>query len=310
MAAFMIAGGVLCIKQYIHSITPLPKAALVLIEPGSGIIEISESLANNGVITKPYLFAASAALLKKNRLFKAGEYEFKPDTSIEAIMDILASGKVFIRKLTIPEGITVHDAVEIINSADAMTGEIVALPPEGSIMPETYIYTRNHNRQDLLNKMLKDMNDFATKAWNARTTPIPINDVNQLLTLASIVEKETSIESERRTVAAVYVNRLKRGMKLEADPTVIYGITSGRGKLGRSLTFADLKAPTEYNTYTIAALPPTPIAIPGKASIMAVLNPEDVDYVFFVANGDGGHNFATNYDEHKKNVMIWRAFSK
>jgi UPF0755 protein len=210
------------------------------------------------------------------------------------------------RRLTIAEGLTVAEVYELLEEAHGLTGELPPPPPEGSLLPETYFYAFGDPRAELVRRMQRAMDDVLAELWPRRAEDLPLDGRAEALTLASIVDKETASAAERAKVAAVFVNRLRRGMRLQADPTVIYGLTAGEGPLGRSLTRRDWADDSDYNTYRIDGLPPGPIANPGRAAIEAVLNPAAVDYLYFVADGSGGHAFARTLDEHNRNVALWR----
>jgi len=210
-------------------------------------------------------------------------------------------------RVALAEGVTSWQIVEELNSVDVMTGTVLAVPPEGRLAPDSYEVTPGDDRGDLLALMEARQTERLETAWQNRASGLPINSPEEALVLASIIEKETGVAEERRTVAAVFINRLNQGMRLQTDPTVIYGITNGQGVLGRGLRQSELRRETPYNTYVIDGLPPTPIANPGLASIEAALNPEDTRYVFFVADGTGGHAFAETLEEHYVNVAKWRA---
>ena len=219
-----------------------------------------------------------------------------------------AAGKPDVRlRVTLAEGATVWQVVEALKRADFLTGEVAELPPEGALAPDSYEVARGSTREALLAEMMRRQDAVLAEAWAARAEGLPYASPAEALVMASIVEKETGVPDERRTVASVFVNRLQQGMRLQTDPTVIYGVTEGRAPLGRGLRQSELARATPYNTYLIDGLPPTPIANPGRASIEAALNPETTNYVFFVADGSGGHAFAATLAEHNRNVERWRA---
>ncbi|MCF6443496.1 endolytic transglycosylase MltG [Nereida sp. MMG025] len=208
--------------------------------------------------------------------------------------------------IALAEGVTSWTIVEALNDLDLLEGEITAIPPEGSLAPDTYEISEGQNRADVLARMAARQDTILAEAWANRAEGLPLESPEEALILASIVEKETGVAEERRQVASVFINRLNRGMKLQTDPTVIYGITKGQGTLGRGLRRSELRAATPWNTYVIDALPPTPIANPGRLSIEAALNPDETPYIFFVADGTGGHAFAVTLEEHNRNVAVWR----
>jgi UPF0755 protein len=270
--------------------------------------QIAAALQDKGIITDSRVFSAAAAVnaMRGGRL-KAGEYEFSASASMDEVLGMITAGRFMTYKVTVPEGWTSQMVVARLTEQKELEGEIKTVPPEGSILPDTYVFRRGLARQ----KMLEDMQAAQTKLldtlWKARPATTKLASPEELVTLASIVEKETGVAEERPKVASVFLNRLNEKMRLQSDPTTIYGIVGGKGKLDRPLTRSDLEASTPYNTYTINGLPPGPIANPGKAALEAVLNPEDTKYLYFVANGTGGHAFASTLDEHNNNVKKWRA---
>ena len=289
---------------------PLAEERIVEVPKGSGLRTIARRLEREGVIELHWLFSAAVQVTGKARALRAGEYRFPAAVSMRGAMEILASGKVVQYALTLPEGLTSREAVGLIEQAEALDGEVLTSPPEGSLLPETYHYVRHDTRQGLIDRMSVAQAAALEALWAARADGLPIASPEQALILASIVEKETGVAEERPLVASVFVNRLRKGMRLQSDPTVVYGITLGQRPLGRALTRKDLKEPTAYNSYQIDGLPPTPIANPGRASIAAVLNPAESDFLYFVASGDGGHAFAKTLSEHNSNVAKWRKIQK
>ena len=225
---------------------------------------------------------------------------------MEDVLKLLNQGGNVVRRVVVPEGLTSWQVVELLNARDDLTGAVATLPPEGSLAPAGFDFQRGDDRTGLIERMQAEQKAILDAAWASRAPDLPLASEEELLTLASIVEKETAVPEERRRVASVFVNRLKRGMRLQTDPTVIYGITEGKGALGRGLRATELAQATPYNTYVRAGLPPTPIANPGKAAIEAAANPEPDDFLYFVADGTGGHAFARTLEEHNRNVANWR----
>lgn len=293
----------------IRSPGPLLQEKIVVVAKGSAVSTIAYQLEQDGVITSKFYFLA-AHFLEGRPDLKAGEYKILPQASIESVVAKMASGKVFGRKVTLPEGKTSLEAFYALMAQKDLAGEITALPPDGTLLPETYQFTQGETRASIIARMQTAMREAVLAAWNARESDLPLTGPDQLLTLASIVEKETGVAAERAKVAGVFINRLRKGMPLQSDPTVIYGITEGRSLMTRALTFDDLKKPTAYNTYTIPALPPGPIANPGKAALMAVAKPEKHNFLYFVADGTGGHAFAETLEQHNANVANWRKINK
>jgi UPF0755 protein len=239
-------------------------------------------------------------------ILKAGEYNFPPHSSVFDIVTLLNKGKTVIRRLTMPEGMTSAEIVKMLNEEPSLTGTIDAIPPEGSLLPETYHYSYGDSRAAILDRMRRQMKEALDMLWQRRAPDSFVTTPEQAVTLASIVEKETARADERRRVAGVYVNRLKQNMKLQADPTTIYAVTNGQGPLNREITLTDLATQSPYNTYFALGLPPGPIANPGRASLEAALDPEKHDFIFFVADGSGGHVFSRTVEEHNLNVAKWR----
>lgn len=295
---------------------PLPETKIVLIERGKGVAAIADILQAEGVVDSALIFKIFSRVETDQRPLKAGEYEFTAAISMADAMTMMRDGKVYDRKVTFPEGVTSWQIVETLKGLEDMAGEVVDVPPEGSLLPETYHYIKNDDRAALLGKMSAAMDKTVAELWPTRVEGLPIATEAEALVLASIVEKETGVASERKKVAGVFINRLNKGMPLQSDPTVIYGITKGevqnegQGPLGRRLLTKDLEVDTPYNTYMNPGLPPTPIANPGRASIEAVLNPDVHDYIYFVADGTGGHVFARTLAEHNSNVARWRQIRK
>jgi len=224
----------------------------------------------------------------------------------EVYADLVESGTPMVYRLAVPEGLTSWQIVEGLRAADFLSGEIAEVPREGMLAPDTFEVRRGADRQEILDGMIAAQEAILAEAWANRQDGLPLASPEEALILASIIEKETSVPDERRQVASVFVNRLNRGMRLQTDPTVIYGITEGRGVLGRGIRASELRAETPWNTYVIDGLPPTPIANPGRAAIEAAVNPDGSPYIFFVADGTGGHAFAETLEEHNRNVARWR----
>lgn len=286
--------------------TPDGKPAVVMLRKGAGLNEIAGALERAHVVRSSSIFIAAAQVTGAARSLKAGEYEFPSRASMSRVLGDIRAGKIVRHQVTIPEGATSDMVIEILNKEEALTGE-AATPPEGAILPETYDYQRGEDRAAVLQRMMDARDKLLATLWAKRQPNLPISTPEEAVILASIVEKETGVASERPQVASIFVNRLRKGMRLESDPTIIYGITRGR-PLGRRILLSELQAPTPYNTYAINGLPPTPIANPGRAALAAVLDPPETDYLFFVADGTGGHAFAATYEEHLRNVEKWRAW--
>jgi UPF0755 protein len=287
---------------------PLVANKVYQVNQGQKQAKIGADLEDAGIVHSAGIFTAAAYVkgMFGNRL-KAGEYEFPPEASMEQVLAMITSGRVKTYKLTVPEGWTTQMAVARVTENEALTGDVTAMPVEGAIMPETYVFRRGLTRQKMLDDMQAAQTKMLDELWRTRSVSDIVKTKEQAVTLASIVEKETAIPEERPLIASVFHNRLKQGMRLQSDPTIIYGLVGGKGKLDRGLTKDDLDSDTAYNTYKINGLPPGPIANPGRASLEAVLNPPDTGYLYFVADGSGGHAFAKTLEEHNANVAKWRA---
>ena len=287
---------------------PLTQPVVVVIEPGVATEDIAAGLEEEGVIVSRHLLLAMVAwqrLMGETRPLKAGEYAFRPGMSLRDVLEVLRQGKSIVHRLTIPEGLSTAQVLARVREHPLLQGELTLTPPEGSLLPDTYLFTRGETRDDIVRRMMQAQKRLLAELWPKRAQGLPFGTPREAVILASIVEKETAIPEERARVAAVFINRLKKNMPLQADPTVIYGITRGR-PLQRPLTKSDLKKDTPWNTYTRRGLPPTPIANPGRQSIRAVLNPARTDDLYFVASGRGGHVFAATLKEHNRNVARFR----
>ena len=289
-----------------HEVT---EDTFVQIKSGMPLQDIADMLRKNKLIEHNYEFVLYVKFYKLYPKFKAGEYLINNDISIAGLADLFSGGKTHLRKLTIPEGLTAREAMEIILANEFLEDDFTPFK-EGEILPETYTFTRHEERQKLVNQAKEAMDKVLQQAWDERDADLPLKNKEEMLVLASIVEKETGVTNERPQVASVFINRLKKGMLLQTDPTVIYAITEGKKDLGRSLTRKDLEIDSPFNTYKYEGLPPKPICNPGKAAIMAVAHPDKTPYLYFVASGEGGHNFARTLEEHNNNVRKWKAKSK
>ncbi len=294
------------LQQQFEGPGPLAEETVVIVPRGAGLVTIAGDLAEAGVVSDPDIFALAVRLFADATALKAGEYAFAPGSSMQEVAALIASGRTVVHRLTVPEGLTSVEIVALLQDAEALDGEIGEVPPDGALLPETYHFHRGDARADVLARMRQSMTEALAEIWDRRTENLPLQSPEEAVILASIVEKETGVDGERALVAGVFVNRLKKGMPLQSDPTVVYGITEGKAPLGRSLTRKDLAQPTPYNTYQINGLPPAPIANPGRAALEAAVNPTATKYLYFVAAGDGGHAFATTLAEHNRNVAKWR----
>lgn len=313
LAVIAGVGGALWGLQEFRKPGPLTETKFVVIEKGSALSTIAQKLGTESAITSPLVFKVSARLKNVHTKLRAGEYEIPPQSSMSQILAKMVSGEVYDRKLTFREGLTSWQIVQLLNKVTDISGDMItAIPPEGSLLPQTYHYMKTDTRQSLLDQMQTAMKKTQDELWPTRKADIPVTSIDDVLTLASIVEKETGVASERRKVAGVFINRLKQGMPLQSDPTAIYAINKGEdrddgmGPLGRRLLRKDLEIDSPYNTYKYPGLPPGPICNPGRDSIAAVLDPEVHNYIYFVADGTGGHVFAQTLAEHEANVAQWR----
>jgi UPF0755 protein len=282
------------------------QAIVVVIPRGESLRATADRLALAGVLRHPNLFIAMLRWRGDARQLRAGEYAVPARASLADILALVTSGRVVQHAFTVAEGLTSAQVVALLTRAPALSGTIAAIPPDGSLLPETYAYVRGERREALLARMRRAMDKAVAALWAGRSPGLPYADPGEAVTLASIVEKETGVAEERRHIAGVFINRLKNHIPLQSDPTVIYAL-SGGAPLGRPLTRADLKIDSPYNTYRYHGLPPGPIANPGRAALAAALNPLATDDLYFVADGTGGHAFARSLPEHRRNVRRWRA---
>jgi len=288
---------------------PLTAETTFLVKRGAGIAEVSNSLENREIVSDARIFRYGMRTLGHENDLKAGEYAIPAGASMRDVMNILISGKSIMYPLTIPEGLTVKQIFDRISADPTLVGDMPKdMPPEGSLFTDTLNFTRGTTRSEIIDRMVASQKKLVDDAWAKRNSDLPVKDKNEFVTLASIVEKETGIASERPHVASVFVNRLKKGMRIQSDPTIIYGLFGGAGKPSdRPIFKSDIEKPTPYNTYVINGLPPTPIANPGKAALEAVANPLDTEDLYFVADGTGGHVFSKTLQEHNANVRKWRS---
>ena len=315
--------------QY-DSAGPLAEAICLKVESGSTMRRVADDLASRGAVSSSYIFKVGADYEDKTTRVKAGSFLIGAHASMRDVMDLLIEGKTVAYRITIPEGLTSEQVLACLTAdsvppeedipgltddqeercaeaASALVGPAPPVPPEGAVLPDTYAFSRGDTRANILNLMMRERDRVITEVWARRAPDLPITTIDELATLASIVEKETSLADERTRVAAVFINRLRLDMRLQSDPTFIYGIYGGAGKPdGYVATAKDRDTPTPYNTYTIDGLPPGPIANPGRAALEAVANPSRTRDLFFVADGTGGHAFAETYEEHLRNVARWR----
>jgi UPF0755 protein len=308
--ALIATTGAIVIYDHFRRPGPAAVETTVIVPKGAGVATIADLLDDIGVVASPYVFRLWVRLTRAEDALRAGEYLFPARVSLRDVIAMLVQGRVRIRRLTIPEGLTSAQIVALVHAAEGLEGEIETVPAEGTLLPETYYYNSGDRRAGLVDRMAAAMRAAVDRSWAARSPGLPLASPEEAIVLASIVEKETAIPAERPRVAAVFLNRLRLGMRLQADPTVIYAMSAGEALLERPLAQADLAFPSPYNTYQSDGLPPGPIANPGQASLGAVLNPAPSEELFFVADGSGGHVFARSLEEHNRNVVRWRSLKK
>jgi UPF0755 protein len=307
LVAIMAAVSLVIGKQRFEAPGPLPDDRIVNIPRGSGIRDIADVLVRDGVIDQPWVFVGGVLALKAREDLKAGEYQFKAHASVRDVVATIIEGRVVAHQFTIPEGLTSEQIVARLLDDDVLTGNIREIPREGSLLPDTYNFARGMTREQMIQRLQQAQQRVLKEIWDRHSPDLPIKTPEQLIILASLVEKETGKPEERTRVAAVFVNRLKQKMRLQSDPTIIYGLVGGKGTLGRPIMRSEIDQPTPYNTYQIDGLPPGPIANPGRASLEAAANPARTRELYFVADGTGGHVFAETYEQHQKNVARLRA---
>lgn len=316
LLTFLIVLGGLCFfglimaQNRIQAPGPLESTKVVVIPRNTGTAEIADILMREGVISQKMLFQTAVWFGKNKGTLKAGEFQFKAGASIAEAIDILVQGRSILHTVSIPEGLTSDQIVARLLESDILTGEINETPREGSLLPDTYKFERNDTRQQIIERMQAAQKQALAQIWARRSPDIPLKSPQELVILASIVEKETGRADERSRVASVFINRLNKSMKLQSDPTIVYGLVGGKGTLGRGIKRSEIDRATPYNTYVIEGLPPGPIANPGRAAMEAVANPSRTKDLFFVADGSGGHTFSETYEQHNRNVQRWRQIEK
>lgn len=318
LVMFLAVGSAVFVQGKIAAPGPLTRSKPVVIPKGEGVHEIGARLEREGVVSDRRLFVAGYMAAKvaswaeggKPLQLKAGDFMMPQEASVRQVIDIIAEGKTIAYKVTVPEGLTSDQIVERLKADGSLTGEIAQIPQEGSLLPETFSVQRGASRQSLIDKMQAESRKLAERMWDQRKKDLPLKTWEEAVILASIVEKETGRNDERERVAAVFINRLKLKMRLQSDPTIVYGISGGKAVWNRPILKSEIAQRTAHNTYQIDGLPPTPICNPGKAAIEAVLNPADTKDLFFVADGSGGHIFSETLKDHNSNVQKWRAVEK
>src|SRR2546421_2618380 len=298
-------------RQLLETPGPLQEDKIVNIPQRAGKRDIADALQKEGVINvNPWIFIGSVYALKASSDLKPGEYLFQKNASLRDVIGTIVEGKVVQHAITIPEGLTSEQIVARLSDNDIFAGSVREVPREGTLLPETYKFPRGTTRDQVIQRMQQAQKRALAEIWERRSPDVPLKSPDQLVTLASIVEKETGKPDERSRVAAVFVNRLRQKIKLQSDPTIIYGLVGGKGTLGRPIKRSEIQQPSPYNTYVVDGLPPGPIANPGRASLEAAANPARTRDLFFVADGTGGHAFTETYDQHQKNVARLRALEK
>jgi len=297
-------------KQRLEAPGPLERETVVNIPRGLGLRDIADLLAKENVIETPWLFIGGVLVLKAREDLKYGEYKFGKNLTLRETIETIVEGKVVQHAFTIPEGLTSEQIVARLAEIDFLAGNIREIPKEGTLLPDTYNFPRGATREQAIQRMQQAHARVLKEIWDRRSAEVPVKSPEALVTLASIVEKETGRPDERSRVAAVFVNRMRQRMKLQSDPTIIYGLVGGKGTLGRPIMRSEIDQPTPYNTYVVEGLPPGPIANPGRASLEATASPARTKELFFVADGSGGHAFAENLQQHQQNVTKLRAFEQ
>ena len=277
----------------------------ISIPKGVSLTFMADDLARQNLVHSSFMFRLLARLSGQASQMRAGEYDVPANASMASILKILTTGNSVLHAVAVPEGLTSQQVVDLLAELPVLDGA-VEVPAEGSLLPETYHLPRGALRADLIAQMQKAQSDLLASLWPQRAANLPIKTPQEAVILASIVEKETALARERPLIAAVFINRLRKNMRLQSDPTIIYGLVGGVGTLGRPIRRSEIRRQTDYNTYRIDGLPPTPIANPGRAAIAAVLNPASSEALYFVADGTGGHVFADNLKSHERNVKKWR----
>ena len=300
----VVAGAGAWLYRQFDAPGPLPASANVVV-PHGGLAELAQDLQRQGVVSQPLVFRAFALATVADGPLHAGELAFPAAASVRQVLAVLRTARPVQHRLTIPEGLTAAQVARLVDAADALTGD-TPIPAEGSVLPETYSYERGTTREQLMDRARTAMDRALERDWESRTPGVPLANKMEALVLASMVERETAKPEERPLIAAVFLNRLRLGMKLQSDPTVIYGASGGLGVLDHPITRVELDHADAYNTYAIPGLPVAPICMPGQAALRAATQPASSDALFFVASGSGGHLFARTEDDHLRNVAHWR----
>lgn len=299
-------GSVFSFYSLLYEQNDIAESTVILVEKGENLNQIARRLKRDNLLNSVAVFKVAARLSGKSTQLKAGEYRIPARASAKEILDILVSGQTVVRRVTVPEGKTSRQIFDLLMQTPGLFGDLPEPPPNGSLLPETYVFSYGLPRKVILERMLSGMNKTIEELWPLRDPDLPYTTKEEALVLASIVEKETSVPAERPRIAGVFVNRLRKGMRLQTDPTVIYAVTGGTMELNRRLTHKDLRTDHPFNTYVNKGLPPAPICNPGRESIQAVLQPQKTNEIYFVADGTGGHVFSRTFEEHKRNIANWK----
>lgn len=299
-------GSVFSFYSLLYEQNDIAESTVILVEKGENLNQIARRLKRDNLLNSVAVFKVAARLSGKSTQLKAGEYRIPARASAKEILDILVSGQTVVRRVTVPEGKTSRQIFDLLMQTPGLFGDLPEPPPNGSLLPETYVFSYGLPRKVILERMLSGMNKTIEELWPLRDPDLPYTTKEEVLVLASIVEKETSVPAERPRIAGVFVNRLRKGMRLQTDPTVIYAVTGGTMELNRRLTHKDLRTDHPFNTYVNKGLPPAPICNPGRESIQAVLQPQKTNEIYFVADGTGGHVFSRTFEEHKRNIAKWK----
>lgn len=317
LALAVTTAGVFWVSSELDKAGPLQEARSLVIRRGEGARDIARRLEREGIISSEHVFVAyyltrqmSTWLGGRPLQLKAGEYELEPAVSMRQVADLIGEGRVVLLRMTIPEGLTSYQIVERIRADQSLTGDIVTIPEEGTLLPDTYLLPRGTTRQAALDLMQAQRDKFLKAAWESRQPDLPLESIDEAVILASIVQRETGRNDKFEDIASVFVNRLRRGMPLQSDPTILYGIDGGEVDWGRPIYRSEIQRKTSHNTYQINGLPPTPICNPGREAIQAVLNPSRTDYLYFVASGSGSSVFSQTLEEHNAAVANWRRIER
>lgn len=315
LVVMVVAGGAIgLLHHHFEQPGPLTEQRTIAIPKGDGVIAIADRLVAEGVITNAWAFVSNYKLRSmagaKTAALKHGEYVFKPGASMREVLDLLGEGKSIQYKVTVPEGLTSQQIVERLKAEENLIGDVAAVPAEGAILPETYGVEKGMERQEVLDLMIAKRAQVLQAAWDKRQPDLPIKTPEEALVLASVIEKETGRGDEREKIAGVFVNRMRKGMRLQSDPTILYGLYGGAVQWGKPILQTEIDAKNAHNTYQIKGLPPTPICNPGRAAIEAALNPAQTGDLYFVADGNGGHVFSDTLKEHNQATTAWRKVEK